>query len=52
MKSIETTTQSSVEILQEASDKGLHAIGIFSNFIKASIAINHDILLDKLDSLL
>jgi hypothetical protein len=52
MKSTETTTQASVEILHEAMDRGLHAIGIFSDFIKASIAINHDILLDELDSLL
>jgi len=51
MKSTETT-QFSVEILQYASDRGLHATGIFSDFIKAGIATNHDILLNKLDSLL
>jgi len=52
MKSTETTTQSSVEILQEAMDRGLNAIGIFSDFLKASIATNHGTLLDELDSLL
>jgi hypothetical protein len=52
MKSTDTTTQSCVEILQEALDKGLYAIGIFFDFIIASIAINHDILLDKMESLL
>jgi hypothetical protein len=49
-KSTDTVSQSFIESIQEASDRGLHAIGVFFYLSKAYDVIDHDILLDKLDS--
>jgi hypothetical protein len=43
-KSTDTSCQSFIESIQEALDRGIHAIGVFF------IQIDHDILSDKLDS--
>jgi hypothetical protein len=48
-KSTETATQTFLASIQEAIDKGIHVIGIFFDLTKAYI-INHDILIDKLNS--
>jgi retron-type reverse transcriptase len=49
-KSTETAIQSFIESIQEAIDRNIHAIGIFCDLTKAYDVINHDILLDKLNS--
>jgi hypothetical protein len=49
-KSMATASQTFIENIQEAMDKGLHAIGLFFDLTKAYDVINHDILLDKLKS--
>jgi hypothetical protein len=36
--------------IQDAIDRGLHAIGLFFNLSKAYIVINHNMLLDKLNA--
>jgi hypothetical protein len=47
---MERASQTFIENIQEAMDKGLHAIGLFFDLTKAYDVINHDILLDKLNS--
>jgi hypothetical protein len=49
-KSTDTASKTFIESTQEAIDKGLHAIGLLLNLTKAYDVINHDILLDKLNS--
>jgi hypothetical protein len=49
-KSTDTASQSFIESIQEALDSGLHSIGLFFDLSKAYDVIDHDILLDKLDS--
>jgi hypothetical protein len=49
-KSTNTAGQTCIESIQEASDRTLHAIGIFFAPSKAYDIINHDMLLDKLNS--
>jgi len=49
-KSTETASHSFIESVQEALDNHLHVVGIFLDLSKAYDVINHDILLDKLDS--
>jgi hypothetical protein len=49
-KSTNTARQTFIENIQEALDKGLHAIGILFDLTKAYDVINHDKLLDKLYS--
>ena len=49
-KCIETAVQSFIEIIQEALDKGIHAIGIFIELTKAYDTLNHKVLLEKLSS--
>jgi hypothetical protein len=49
-KSKDTTSQTFIESIQEALDRGLHAIGLFFDLSKAYDMINHDIFLDKLNS--
>jgi hypothetical protein len=49
-KSTDTASQSFIESIQEALDRGLHAIGVFFDLSKAYDVINRYILLDKLDS--
>jgi hypothetical protein len=49
-KSTETPTQSFLESIQKAIDKGIHVTGIFFDLTKAYDVINHDILIDKLNS--
>ena len=48
-KSTETASQSFIESVQEALDNHLH-VRIFLDLSKAYDVINHDILLEKLDS--
>ena len=43
-------THSFIQSVQEALDKHLHAVGIFLELSKAYDVINHNRLLDKLDS--
>jgi hypothetical protein len=45
-----TASQTFIESIQEALDKGLHAIELFFDLSKAYDVINHDLLLDKLNS--
>jgi dsDNA-binding SOS-regulon protein len=45
-----TVCQSFIESIQEALDSGLYVIGLFFDLSKAYDVIDHDILLDKLDS--
>jgi hypothetical protein len=49
-KSTETASQSFIESVQEALDKQRKAIGIFLDLSKAYDVINHETILDKLDS--
>jgi hypothetical protein len=49
-KSTETALHSFLESIQEATDKGIHVIGIFFYLKKAYDVINHDILIDKINS--
>jgi alpha-D-ribose 1-methylphosphonate 5-triphosphate synthase subunit PhnL len=42
--------QTFIESIQEALDKGTHAIGLFFDLTKAYDVINHDMLLGKLHS--
>jgi hypothetical protein len=49
-KSTDTASQSFIESIQEALDRGLHAIGVFFDLSKGYDVIDHVILLDKLDS--
>jgi retron-type reverse transcriptase len=49
-KSTVTASQSFIESIQEALDSGLHVTGLFFDLSKAYDVIDHDILLDKLDS--
>jgi hypothetical protein len=49
-KSTDTASQTFIKSIQEALDKGTHAIGLFFALTKAYDLINHDILLGKLHS--
>ena len=49
-KSTETASQSFIESVQEALDNRRKVIGIFLDLSKAYDVINHETLLDKLDS--
>jgi len=49
-KSTETASQSFIQNVKEALDQHLHAVGIFLELFKAYDIINHNMLLDKLDS--
>jgi hypothetical protein len=49
-KSTETASQTFIESIQEAVDKGLHAIGLLFDLTKAYDVANHDIALDELNS--
>jgi hypothetical protein len=49
-KSTETASQSFIEHIQEALDNHYHVVGIFLVLTKAFDVVNHDILLNKLDS--
>jgi len=49
-KSTDTASHAFIESVQEALDNHLHVVGIFLDLSKAYDVINHDILLDKLDS--
>ena len=49
-KSTETASQLFIESIQEALDKGVHAIGLFFDLSRAYDVINNDLLLDKLNS--
>jgi hypothetical protein len=46
-KSTDTASQNFVERIQEALDRGLHAIALFFYLSKAYYVIYHDILLEK-----
>jgi len=49
-KSTETASHSFIQSVQEALDSHLHAVGIFLDLSKTYDVINHNRLLDKLDS--
>jgi hypothetical protein len=49
-KSTETASHSFIQSVQEALDRHLYAVGIFLDLFKAYDVINHNRLLDKLDS--
>jgi len=49
-KSTETASHSFIQNVQEALDKQQHVVGIFLDISKAYDVINHNRLLDKLDS--
>jgi len=49
-KSKETASHSFIQTVQEALDRHLRVAGIFLNLSKAYNVINHNRLLDKLDS--
>jgi len=49
-KSTETASHSFIQSVQEALDRRLHAVSIFLDLSKAHDVINHNRLLDKLDS--
>ena len=49
-KSLNTAIQSFTERIQEALDRGLQTNGIFCDLTKACDILNHDILLDKINS--
>ena len=50
MKSTETASQTFIESIQEAMNQWQHVAGIFFDLTKAYSVLNHDTLLDKLDS--
>jgi hypothetical protein len=49
-KSAETASHSFIESVQEALDRHLRLIGIFLDLSKAYDVVNHNMLLNKLDS--
>jgi len=49
-KSTETASHSFIRSVQEALNRHVHAVGIFLNLSKAYDVINHNRVLDKLDS--
>jgi hypothetical protein len=49
-KSNQTASQTFIESIQQAMHKGLHAIELLFDLTQAYNVINHDILLDKLNS--
>ena len=49
-RSTETACHTFIEDVQRALDKNLHVAGIFLDLTKAYYVINHEILLDKLES--
>jgi hypothetical protein len=49
-KSTKTANQTLLESVQEALDRQLHVVGLFLDLSKAYDVINHNILLDTLDS--
>jgi hypothetical protein len=49
-KSTETARHSFIQSVQEALERHLHVVGIFLDMSKAYDVINHNMLLDKLDS--
>jgi hypothetical protein len=49
-KSTKTASQTFLESVQDALYRQLHVVGIFLDLSKAYDVINHNILLDKLDS--
>jgi len=49
-KSTDSASHSFIQSVQEALDKHLHAVGIFLNLSKAFDVVNHNRLLNKLDS--
>jgi hypothetical protein len=49
-KSTEAASHTFFENLQEVMDRGLHVIGLFFDLTKAYDIINHEVLLDKLNS--
>ena len=50
MKSTETASQTFIESVQEAMDQHLHVVGKILDLTKAYDILNHNTLLDKLDS--
>jgi len=50
MKSTETASQTFIESMQEAVDQHLRVVGIILDLTKAHYILNHNKLLDKLDS--
>jgi hypothetical protein len=49
-KSTKAARQTFIERIQEAMDKGLHALGLYFDLTKAYDVFNHDILPDKHNS--
>jgi hypothetical protein len=49
-KSTKTASQTFLESVQEALDRQLHVVGLYLDLSKVYAVINHNILLDKLDS--
>jgi retron-type reverse transcriptase len=49
-KSTDIANQTFIESIQDALDRGLHAIGLFFDLSKAYDVINHNVLLDKLNA--
>ena len=50
MKSTETDSQTFIESMQEAMDQHLHVVEIFLDLTKTYDILNHNTLLDKLES--
>jgi hypothetical protein len=48
-KSTETTTQSFLESIQDATDRGLHVTGMSLDLTKAYNAIHHGTVIDELN---
>jgi 2-methylcitrate dehydratase PrpD len=48
-KSTDTASQTFIERIEEASDRGLHATGLYFDLLKECNVINHYILLEKLN---